>query len=578
MTSDSNTPDPARAVWRRVGWAWLKAAAALAIAAVPFSLRFSEPGPAELFLWRQDLPVLAAASVLMLLLMFVPPPRAPWKPSALGGWKLAAFLAGAVFLLGGLGVGVVFEHYTLSLDEFLADFDARIFARGLLLAPVPPEWRSFVPALQPIYMLETPGHVLWASSYLPMAAAFRAAADLVGLRDWVNPAWTALAVLALFGAARKLWPDRPRAALAATALLATSAQVVVMAMTSYAMAPHLALNLVWLWLFLQGRRSTDAAAVGVGAVACGLHQVIFHPLFVAPFILELCIARRWARAGAFIVAYVAIGLFWIAYWGLLYRWAGVPPEQAEAVGAGGFAARVLVLFENFSPATIGWIAGHLIRFATWQNLLITPLALIGAYAGFRRQPTVRALALGVALTLLAMWVLVPNQTHGWGYRYLHGFIGSACLLAVYGWIQLTQGLDAQAKARAGSVFAAICLLCALVLLPLRAWQAHAFSHPHAVFFRAIQASGADVVLVDNGLVGFDMGGFVRNDPLMARGPKVMLLNRLNEDQLTRLCASHSVAVIDGRDRAFRGVPSYTAPWAPRSAALRAHLKAIGCVS
>jgi len=47
------------------------------------------------------------------------------------------------------------------------------------------------------------------------------------------------------------------------------------------------------------------------------------------------------------------------------------------------------------------------------------------------------LVAGLVLTLLAMFMLLPYQGHGWGYRYLHGLIGSAALLGGYGWITLT---------------------------------------------------------------------------------------------------------------------------------------------
>jgi membrane associated rhomboid family serine protease len=59
----------------------------------------------------------------------------------------------------------------------------------------------------------------------------------------------ALAVVAIFGVARRLWPARLDAALLSALLVATSLQVLVTSMTSYAMTAHLTLNLIWLWLF-----------------------------------------------------------------------------------------------------------------------------------------------------------------------------------------------------------------------------------------------------------------------------------------------------------------------------------------
>src|SRR5205085_4993643 len=124
-------------------------------------------------------------------------------------------------------------------------------------------------------------------------------------------------------------PERPQAALLGAVLLATSTQLLVTAMTPYSMTAHLALNMAWLWLFMRGDRKSDLAALGVAFVACGLHQVVFHPLFAAAFILELWLARRWGRALKFTLAYSAIGLFWLFYWKL-----ALPGGPAAAAGGG----------------------------------------------------------------------------------------------------------------------------------------------------------------------------------------------------------------------------------------------------
>ena len=59
-------------------------------------------------------------------------------------------------------------------------------------------------------------------------------------------------------------------------LLASSPQFLITSMTSYAMSAYLALNLLWLWLFLRDTPRAHLAAMTVGFAACGLHQLIFH--------------------------------------------------------------------------------------------------------------------------------------------------------------------------------------------------------------------------------------------------------------------------------------------------------------
>jgi hypothetical protein len=93
------------------------------------------------------------------------------------------------------------------------------------------------------------------------------------------------------------------------------------------------------------------------------------------------------------------------------------------------------------------------------------------------------------------------------------------------------------------------------------------------------AERSDVVLIDSGVIGFDVGSFVRNDPFLTQRPKVMLMVMMDKAQLSRLCSQHSVSVWDLRNPAGRGVPTFKTPGVTRRAAeLRAHLRAIGCAT
>ena len=83
------------------------------------------------------------------------------------------------------------KSFKLSLDEFMARFDAAIFAQGRLLGEIPERWADYRGALQPMFMVEPPSPAHWISSYLPVNAAFLALGGLVGLETLVNPAWAA---------------------------------------------------------------------------------------------------------------------------------------------------------------------------------------------------------------------------------------------------------------------------------------------------------------------------------------------------------------------------------------------------
>jgi hypothetical protein len=512
------------------------------------------------FFWRQDIPVLVFVLAATAALGLAPVSwlaRLSW-PTRLTGRRVVIALAAVTLVAGVAGVWLVFDGYYFSLDEFLANFDAKIFASGRLVAPIAPAWRPYVGAMQPMYMLPLPSSV-WASSYLPVNAAMRALGRLVHSESLVNPLLSAFSVVAVWGVGRRLWPERPDLALIAAALLGTSSQLIVMAMTAYAMPAHLAFNLAWLWLFLRGGKFGHGGAIAVGFLATGIHQLAFHPLFVAPFILRLLFHRQWGLTALYVVAYAAIGLFWLEWWPIATGLSGVSAGDTGSTGADFFMDRIDDVLDSAGYDNLGVMGEMLMRFVTWQNFLIAPLALIGAAMAIWNRGPVRALVLGVALTLIVMGIATPTQTHGWGYRYMHGLLGSVCLSAAWAWSKLTDMLPAERRRAAGGALVLACAISLLVVTPVRAWQAWRYVAPFAAANAAIQSARADVVVVDhNSYVLFDMGTLTRNDPFLAHRPQVMALVEMNEPMVRQLCATHSVAVFNGQSAQAWGLD--TVPW------------------
>jgi hypothetical protein len=489
--------------------------------------------------------------------------------------RLAALMLAIACCIIWAGAPFVYQHFALSLDELMVEFDARIIAAGRLLAPVPPDWRPYVPALQPIFRLELPGNAEWVSSYLPMNAAIRAVFVLLGAPALEGIVLAGAAIIAVFAIARRLWPDRADAAVVATALLVCSSQFLITAMTPYSMTAHLAFNMVWLWLFLRDTRASHALAAGVGFVACGLHQVVFHPLFAAPFVLSFVTARRWKLACGYGAVYAVSGLFWILYWSLLLNAASVPLAQSADVGLGYFVARIADMV-NLGQASFFLMALNLIRFVAWQSPLVIPLAAVGLFAGRKRNGTLVSLAAGMGLTLIAVLVLMPFQGHGWGYRYLHGFLGALSLMAAQGWIALTDRASGVPR-KVAFAFAANVLVALFVLLPWRAAQVRSFVTPYASAVAAIERSDVDVVIVDPTDIWYGED-LVRNDPFLRARPKVLSLPRLSETRLAELCQRYGVAVFDraqAHPLGLRIVPSQPAT-ADRNSRLRTLMRSWGC--
>ncbi len=517
-------------------------------------------------------------------------PHAP-APSLL---LLATLVA---VMMGALGAHQVFQDYPLSRDEFLARFDSRIFRSGLAVAPLAEEWRRYASALAwQNFMQPVAEHAALVSSYLPVNAALRALVGRWTDESLTGPLLAALAVLSTFGVGRRLWPERSDAAIVAAALVLTSSQVLVTAMTPYAMTAHLAFNMLWLWLFLHDERWSHACAIVIALLASGLHQLVFHPLFAAPFILELYSSKRVRLALVYTLAYAVIGLFWISYWrvALTLQHLAAPRAvpQAEAIGGAHFLLeRIGSLFVDYQWQSIPLMLKNSLRFIVWQNPLLLPLAALSWSAldpaAFARSPSsadividskeleppssekpistfpqrapaqdsgyARALLAGIVLTFAAMGLLMPYQGHGWGYRYLHGLIGNFALLAGFGWIAMTHGATPRESAAMRAALFLSSAFSLLVLLPAHLQSARALTEPYARAEAALRQSKTDVVLIDR--IGMRYGiDFARNDPFLRERPIRLALNELSDADVAALCARYSVSLFDVTNGAALGVP------------------------
>lgn len=538
MTNLRTLLAPARIV-ERLAAAWVGTVAVLALVMLAVAPIDRVNGITDIFTYRQDAPVLAVGLVFWLIAAAWSLTRpVDWPPTP--GPRAVVVVALLVGLTGLLGARLVYRNYGLSMDEFMATFDAQILRGGRLLAPVALEWRPFVQGLQPIFRAQVADGAAWGSSYLPVNAAFQALFAMPGFPTAASALWAATSIIATYGVAQRIWPQRRDAPWVAVVLLASSTQLLVTAMTAYAMTAHLALNMVWLWLFLRGDRRGHAAAAGVAWLACGLHQVIFHPLFAAPFVAQLWLGRRWRAAAFHTAAYLVIGLFWTFYGTLALHLSGAEP--AGAVGASHLMQEVTGLLSKFDLAGVALMAKNLLRFTAWQNPLTVALFMLGLWPALQRGGVLQALAIGVLLTLAAAFVLLPFQGHGWGYRYVHGLLGGICLVAAGTWVHQVDG-DVTRRPAMAKALAASCAFVWGLLLPWQAHQVHRWVTPYARASAALAQMDADVVVIDPRGVWYGRD-LARNDPFLAHRPKVMSLADLNEPRIDLLCRTHRVTIFD----------------------------------
>lgn len=544
--------------------------AAVVIAACLVFGFFAPASISRFYLFNQDLLLLA----LMALVWFASFWRAVPRPGeiVLSGPAVAA-IAVLSCVIGYAGHYWLLHGYALTRDEQMALFDAEIFANGRLTWPLPPAWQHDAPLLNTMFMAQITNPTGWVSGYLPGSAMLRAMVGKIADPALTGAVLSGIGVAMTWLCARRLWPDEREPAAVACLLVALSGQVQIMGMTAYAMPAHLALNMVWLWLFLRGRLSSDIAALLVGFVATGLHQPLFHPLFVAPWLALLLWQRDWRRLAMYAVPYAAIGLFWLA-WPHWQTAALKGPLSAMPVGGGDLLATLGALL-GISTDRFALMGANIIRFAAWQPLLLLPLALLGCLVA-RRDPRAAALAGGIALTLLAMLFLMATQGHGFGYRYLHGLIGSAALLAAFGWRALGNQLPL-----ARTLLVRSLVLGTLATIPVQWWFGHNFYGAYAEVDRRIVASKADYVLIGEQDAPYS-ADLVFNRPDLSNRP-VRLLAEYAPDPaaLAQLLCRPGVTIALPSDGLFRALnetfrASETTKPGERARLLTPALQAAGC--
>ncbi len=465
------------------------------------------------------LALLAAFCLGAALFMFrkkdLPDPTAGASDAAPRDGLVVATIVAFVLAVTALGTHFVCHDYALSADEYMADFQAQIFLRGKISAEIPPQWLDAVRVIKPTYVDYFPAAHAWKATYLPVYAALRAIFQGVYLQSLLNPVLAALAVLALYGAARNIWPNEMQNAFVALLLLGTSAQFLVMAMTAYSMPAHLAFNTIWLWLYSRPDRRRFYLAPIVGVLAIGLHQPIVHALFVAPFLGRLVLQRRWRAVSVFGFIYLLGCAGWYAW-----RARFSPPSS-------GTVASFLRLW---NPKMLVIQPMDLLLVVGWSTLATPLLAVLGFSRIFRERPIIQDAALSCALTFGFYYFFYLDQGHGWGYRYFHGAMSCLVLVAVAGWATLVERVGRRIARNFLTVAVAASVL---IVLPLRCFQAETFIRPFARAFEAVHSMDVEVVGIDPRLAWYS-ADLIRNDPFLEQRPVVAALVRLDPQAVAAL--------------------------------------------
>lgn len=497
----------------------------------------------------QDVPVLlilaaAVCSAIFARISLKLPSRLP------SGFTLLAIACAIAGLLV-VGAAAVFANYPLSRDEHMVLFDMAVYDHGRLAQPLAPFWRPYAGALVPDFLVNENMPAGLVSGYLPVNAMLRLGFSKLADPVWFNPLLAVAGGWALLDIARREFGQDGRACLVVLLIYGLSAQMLVNAMTPYSVTAHMALNLLWLAMFLRGGKLGHALAILIGFLAVGLHQLAFHPVFVAPFLVWRLKQGQWRTVLAYAAAYAVIVTWWAVY-PMLPAAQSVP---AAALGIGEthrnfLTERVLPLLTHRTPGTIGLMVLDLLRFLAWQNVALMPL-LVAAVSVARRQGGLAgALLLGILLWLGIVALLMPYQGLGWGFRYLSPYLGSFALLAGFGYRELAKGFDAGADnlVVVGSV------VTAAVTLPILLVTTHSFAQPYVALEQLIARQTAPFVVIDTAVSNPPDESWalhpldqVRNLPDL-RGRQIRLSgNRVNAAMIEQLCQNGQVTMVSRHD-------------------------------
>lgn len=506
-----------------------------------------DPLPLHLFK-TQDQAVLAGlVAALLLSDRWAPHWRLPARPPS---FRLVALAGAGLALALWWGCHALLGNYPVSRDEHMVLFDMAVFAHGHLAEPVAQPWRAFALDLVPAFLLNPDRPIGFVSAYLPGNAAMRLLFSRVADPALMNPLLAACGGLALLDIARRLFGADSRAIWVVLLVYALSAQMAVNAMTGYAMTGHMALNLLWLAAFLRGGRPGHAAAIAIGLLATGLHQIVFHPLFVAPFLLWRLREGHWRLVLLYGAAYGAILAWWMAYPMLVSLQTGVG-THAGGSQESFFADRVWPLLVQRDPLTIPLMTLNLLRFVAWQNLALLPLLAAAAPLALRRRSIVAPLFWGIAGAILFFTLILPYQGHGWGYRYLHGYLGNFALLAGFGY----QRLAADRGRAVDGMVLLLSTLTAFASMPYLLGRAQAFVAPHAAMERLLERQRGDFILLDtqdeqgttDGAWGQAVADQVRNLPDLSNRPLRISSRTLPPALLAELCRRGAVTLVTRAD-------------------------------
>jgi hypothetical protein len=467
----------------------------------------------------------AACAILVMLGAIGVSPFIP--ASSILRWAGAhpVIIAAISALLLSAGTLVIYHDHPLSMDEYAAYFQSRVFAAGHLNGSFPLQLLDWlIPRGFQDYFLNVSkitGSV--AETYWPGFALLLAPFTWAGIPWACNPVVSALTLIVVHRLALAVFNDREAAGLA---LLLTIASPVIFAdgISYYSMPAHLLANSLYALLLIQPTPRRAFAAGVVGAIALSLHNPVPHMLFAAPWLMSIAarpdrVRLLTALCAGYLPLCIFLGIGWFEFSTHLLQEGLVNPTAGVTA-----SDRLQKMLSVFSLPNSTILLARLIGLAKlWIWAVPGLLILAGAGAiRWRRNAMFRLLMASALLTVLGYFFVPVDQGHGWGYRYFHSAWSALPILAA-GSMFRPSGLGGGPRdsengpprvfeGPAAKRYVTACIILTLMFgIGWRAWQIQGFMANDLRQVPHYKGTERQVVII-NGAFSFYGADLVQNDP------------------------------------------------------------------
>jgi hypothetical protein len=423
----------------------------------------------------------------------------------------------ALIALGALGV---YHNYPLSMDEYAAVFQAKIYALGHLYAQLPRELIDWlvVSGFNGSFLVASPDTGRAIEHYWPGFALILAPFEFLGLPWLCNASLAGLAIFLIYWITKEITGDR-RAAGCAMLFTVASGAFVADAISYYSMQAHLTANLLFAALLMKPERGRALSAGLVGSLALVLHNPVPHALFAAPWILAMAVERDQRRYLLPLILGYLPGL--ALGWGWLVFRMDIASGVQDASTAHGITDGIF-MWPNVTLLNMRTAA--LVKMWVWTLPCLFVFAVMGGLS-HRDNRYVRLLAQSAILTFVGFLFVRFDQGHGWGYRYFHSAWGAVPILA--GCAMTARAGDRQDARSSLMAFAgASAILNLVIVMPFQMHQIREIVSQHLAQLPAAKRPGNNVYFI-HPRGGFYVADMVQVDPLL-RQPDLFFVSHGSE--------------------------------------------------